>query len=511
MIRIEVTIPGGAADVVGDDLSITLAASYNTGTLIDGSHYVVAPGGLMVQSSSPAPATVDGRYRNGISDGGFYSMAADQALDQGPSGGGNDVLGFTMARTLDLARVYRPGESIVKVVGRAGATTATDRDGVLDDVMVTHVVASPPSAGALAPYCWPSADRTNKPWRVADVDGVLSALPVLASSGAPTWASLAAYWNRIELGMGYAPSTNYQCITPYQIAGTGGAYGEIRSAFESLVWAGMCGNEWSTGDKTAAMIRALANGCAITEAARGFNLILPEDGGHRQYHLPDCLAWIRATGQEDDYATLMPLIGANLLRQYYQVTSGLFARHTSASLPYIARERLVTSITGTGPYTVYVAPYANEPGNNANFEGGLLTRVVGGVDGSQALITSTLSRDYDTDPYPLVLAALPTGLVVGDTVYVKSPAPLTVGTYDFVMNDERPDFCSELESSGYRSVNKHGRTLLPIFALGMAGIDLNPAKVYLQRRSVADNYGSGFQATFWSTHQATVLASPQVV
>lgn len=515
MIRIEVTIPGGAADTFGDDATITLVGSYGGGTLIDGSRYVVAPAGLMVASSDPAPATVSGRYMNGISDGSFYSMSANQALDQGPSGAGNDVLGFTMARTLDLSRVYRPGESVIKVKGRSGVTTSDDRDGVLDSATVLHVVAAPPATGAMAPYCWPSADRASKPWRVADVDALLSDLPVLASSGAPTWASLAAYWNKVELGFGFSGSLNYQTITPYQIMGSAGAYGADRAAFVGKVWAGLCGNEWSTGDKTAALIRALANGCAIVEAARGFNVTLTEDGGHRQYHLPDCLAWLKAIGQEGDYADLMPLIGANLTRQYYQVTSGLFDRHTSASLPYIARERLVTSITGSGPYVVYVTAYdvagGTEPGDNTNFDGGLLTRVVGGVDGSQALITSTSNRSVNGDPFPLNMAALPSGLNVGDTVYVKATSPLSVGTWDFVMLDDSPMYYNQLESSAYRSVNIHGCTLLPIYAMGMAGSDLVPAREYLVRRSASQNYGSGFQNTFWAAHQSTVLALPQIV
>ena len=125
-ITIRPTIPGGSGATFGSDATITVDGAYNGGTLADGSRYIVAPAGVKVLSSSPAPTTVSGRYMNGISDGSFYSTEATQALDQGPSGAGNDVDGFDMARSLDLARVYRPGESIIKAKSRTGATTSDD-------------------------------------------------------------------------------------------------------------------------------------------------------------------------------------------------------------------------------------------------------------------------------------------------------------------------------------------------------------------------------------------------
>lgn len=510
MIRMQGKIPGGSTLTFGVDATVTMVDSYNGGTLIDGSHYATAPAGLKVLESFPVPATVSSRYMHGITDGFVYGTTNSQALDEGPFGAGNDVNGFTIGRTLNLDRVVRPGEAIIKAKSRTGATEADDRSGVLDLATVVHVVSTPPATGALAPYCWPSDDLENKPWRVADIDGFLASLPVLASSGAPTWASLAAFYNKVELGANFTASLDYQTICPYQINGTSGAYSGNRAPFLSQVFAGLCGNEWSTADKTAAAIRVASNGCCVVEASRGFNVTHPEDGGQRQHVQAECLAWLKMTSQLADYAAVTALIGGNLTRQYYQVTAGLFDRHTSAALPYIARERTVVSITGAGPYVVTVTNHAGEPGANAGFDGGNLCRVVGGVDGDDQLITATGVPDGSGD-YPLTVTTLPTGLIVGDTVYVKQVTPLSVGTYDYTSSTVSPMFYNPLPSAGYRTVQTHGCMILPIAAMGMRGANLLPAAEYILRRTALQNYGSGFQNTFWSTHQATVLALPQLV
>lgn len=510
-ITIRPTIPGGSGATFGSDATITVDGAYNGGTLADGSRYIVAPAGVKVLSSSPAPTTVSGRYMNGISDGSFYSTDAKQALDQGPSGAGNDVDGFDMAWSLDLSRVYRPGESIVKAKSRTGATTSDDRSGVLDAVTVLHVVASPPAFRAFAPYVWPSADRANKPWRVADVDGFLSGLPVLSFTGAPTWADLKPKGGDHELGLGFTASLNYQTMAVYQFEGTAGAYGRDRALHAAKIWGGIFCSEWSTADKTAAVIQRLSRGCCLAEAARGFNITLSADGGHKQFSQADVAAWMKATGQLATYDAVVALTGANVTRQYYTVTSGMFDRHTSDSLPYIARTRTVVSITGSGPYTVVVEGFASDPDGNTHFHTGNLCRVVGGVDGDEALIDTTSNPDVNGD-FELTLSALPTGLTAGDSVYVKQVTPLSVGTVDWGLDGSSPRLYNPLSTATYRSVNAHGLMVAPISAMGMLSSDFDGAKAYMARVTASSKFGdSGFQRDFWEAHEATVMALPQVV
>lgn len=509
-ITIRPTIPGGSGATFGSDATITVDGAYNGGTLADGSRYIVAPAGVKVLSSSPAPTTVSGRYMNGISDGSFYSTDATQALDQGPSGAGNDVDGFDMARSLDTSRVYRPGESIIKAKSRTGATTSDDRSGVLDAVTVLHVVASPPPSRAFAPYVWPSADRANKPWRVADVDGFLSGLPVLSFTGAPTWADLKPKGGDHELGLGFTASLNYQTMAVYQFEGTAGAYGRDRALHAAKIWGGIFCSEWSTADKTAAVIQRLSRGCCLAEAARGFNVTLSADGGHKQFSQADVAAWMKATGQLATYDAVVALTGANVTRQYYTVTSGLFDRHTSDTLPYIARTRTVIDITGSGPYTVTVQGFASDPDGNTQFNGGNLCRIVGGVDGPEALISDTANPVGGN--FPLTLAALPSGLTIGDSVYVKQVTPLAVGTVDWTLDGAKPVNYNPFTQTSYRSVNAHGLMVAPISAMGMLSSDFDGAKAYMARVPASSKFGdSGFQRDFWEAHEATVLAFPQDV
>ena len=502
-IRIQPTILGGSTNTFGADATVTTVGSYNGGTLIDGTHYAIAPQGLKHASSSPVAATVDGRPGHGIQVN--LTQAGQNALDGG-------VAEYSAGATWSTATVAPVNSTIVKVRSSDPMEGVGGRAGLFEGgATVLHVVASAPASGAMAPVVWPSGDLANRPWRVADVDAMLASLPSYATTGAPTWASLASSYDKFDFALSWYQGIRYQYLTPRRINGTTSAYGQIRSQMEGTVWAGLCSNAWSPAEKTAALIRQLSNGCQTAEAYGGTANIIGEDGGQFQFGQANALAWLKATGRTGQYASIMPKIGGGPRGQYYQVTAGMFDRHTSAVLPYIARERTVVSITGSGPYVVTVTDYAGEPGANAGFHGGNLCRVVGGVDGAEALIDATGTPDGNDD-YPLTLTALPTGLIVGDTVYVKQVTPLSVGTYDYVMEGNSPMHNNPLESSGYRSTQNHGHQICAISVLGMRGSDLTPAKEYMARRTAAQNYGSiGWAETFWSTHQATVLALPQIV
>lgn len=502
MITIQPTINGGATATYGSDATVTLVDEYNGGSCIDGSHYVIAPAALKFSTSSPAPATVDGRAGHGIQAN--LEQGGPNALDGG-------VAEYSAGATLSTSTALPVGSAIVKVRASDPMENA-GRAGLFEGAAtVIHVVASAPAYRAMAPVVWPSASLASKPWRVADIDGMLASLPSYATTGAPTWASIASYYDKLDFALAWYQGIRYQYLTPRRINNTTSAYGRWRGQVEGTVWAGLCSNAWSAAEKTAALIRQLSNGCQIAEAYGATANIIGEDGGQFQFGLANALAWLKATGREGQYAATMPKIGGGPRGQYYQVTAGMFDRHTSAVLPYIARERTVVSITGSGPYVVTVTDYAGEPGANAGFHGGNLCRVVGGVDGAEALIDATGTPDGSGD-YPLTMAALPTGLTVSDTVYVKQVTPLSVGTYDYVMEGNSPMHNNPLESSGYRSGQNHGNQIAPISVLGMRGSDLTPAMDYMLRRTAAQNYGGGgWTETFWATHQATALAVTQIV
>ena len=506
MITINPTIPGGSTLTFGSDPSITLSDSYNGGMLIDGSRQVIAPAGTKVVSASPAPATIDGLAGHGMQAN--IQLGGTQALDQ--SGGD-----YAAGSALDTALVYRPGDTIVKVKSSNPRLGTLGRAGAFDGTSVLHVVASAKPFAARAPIVWPSADLANRPWRVADVDGFLSGLPVLASTGAPTWAAVSAYWDKLDFGRAMTRGIAYQYLTPSYITNTDSAYDEFRAIVAGTVWGGICGNEWSTADKTAAVNRALPNGCQIAETYGAFGLAMNEDGGHFQSHQADCLAWLKATGQTSRYATLMPLIGGNIRGSYYVPTAGMFNPHDSASLPYLARRRTVSAITGSGPYVVTCTDYRPASGlvgdtaSNAEFVG---LNMIRESNSAVALITAKAGSGVGTG-WQFTVAALPTGLIVGDVIYCGEVTPLAVGVAEFCIRNPTtyPNLPNPAPNVEYRSNNKHGNCLLPISAMGMRGSDLANAKSYVERIAASTSYGSGFQQTFWTAHQATVLALPQIV
>ena len=491
----------------GSDPSITLGDSYNGGSVIDGSRYVIAPAGVKAASSSPTAGVVDGRAGHGLM--ADIQLHENQGFDAA-------ALVYDAAKVASAGAVFRPGSCLVKV--KSTDPVGNPRDGCFAGVSVLHVVASAPAAGSMAPVVWPSDDLANKPWRVADVDGLLSSLPSLAASGLDSWATLSAFWDKLDFSRSMGGGARHETLAHKNIggfAGGGANYGQERARVAGKVWAGICSDMWSAADKTAAIIRALSNGCQTVETYAAFSLVLGEDGGHNQHHLADCMAWLKATGRTGQYAAVMPKIGGNVLGQYYTVTAGMFAPHDSAVLPYIARRRTVSAITGSGPYVVTCTDYrpasglAGDTASNGDFTG---LNMIRESNGAVALITAESGSGVGTG-WDFTVATLPTGLVVGNVIYCGEVTPLSVGTTDFILRNpvSYGNLPNPSPNAEYRSNNIHGNVLMPMSVLGMRGGDLASAKTYLERVSAGASYGGGPHQAFWATHQATILAMPQIV
>lgn len=514
MISIQPTIPGGASATVATDPQITLVSSYNKGQTIDGQHYVIAPAGLKVTGSTPAPGTVAGRAGHGIQADLQQADTPTQALDEG--------ITYSAGAALDTADVYRSGSCIVKVRS-SDPLDNLGRAGLFDGITALHVVSAAPASGAIAPVVWPSASLASRPWRVADLDAFLADLPSYTGSGAPAWSALAAYFDKLDFGRAWSRNVNYQYLTPRRINGTDSAYDESRAAMVATVWAGMCSDAWSAADKEAAAIRVLSNGCQIAEAYQAFGFAMGEDGGHFQSHLADCLAWLKYTGRTGQYATVIPLIGGNVLGQYYQVTAGQFAPHSTTTGPYIARRRTVSAITGSGPFVVTCTGYrpgsglTEDTASNANFT---QLNMVRETNSAVSLITAQSTSGANWD---FTVATLPTGLSVSDTIYCAEVSAMAVGTAEWTVRNlaTYPNLANPSPNAEYRSNNKHGSVLSPMSVIGMRGADFDDAVSYLGRVPAATSYGAleasvlgttnTFARDFWSTHQATALAMTQVV
>lgn len=508
MITLKPTVTGGTLNSFGADATISVDGLYNGGALLDGQRYVIAPAGIKVTGSSPTPGTVGGRDGHGIQKNLEQgTLDPVQALDA-------SCPGYSAGASLDLDEVHRPGDCVVKV---ESTDTTASLAGRFAETTVLHVLAGPPQANVFTPVVWNSDDLANRPWRAVDVDALLSDLPVFASSGAPTWASLAQWWDRLDFSEALAKSYQYTLFSPYKVTGASSDYGQYRAVIEGTIWAGIFGNEWSTSDKTAAIIRALSNGCQIVETYTGNGTEIEPDGGHHQFGQACAALWCKGTNQIATWPTILAAIGGNLTGQYYRVTSGQFDPHEDAAKPYFCRLRTVATITGSGPYTIDFERFTGtgDPPSNMQFVDLRLMREGGNAGGVISSFT-----DLGT-ALRVVVPTLPSGLIAGDRIYAAEVTPLAVGTAEWVIRDTTMNLANPAPNAIYRLLNHHGNQIAPISAMGMRPALLDMPTEYIQRITAQYAFGelqssvlgsvNTFGQTFWSAHLATVLALPQDV
>jgi len=544
MATIKLTIAGGAGTTPGvGGISFTTLGSYRRGVTRDGEVYVIAPQGLTVSASSPAEASPGGRVENGIMKNPERSYTNFQALD---AGGSSPMTGYDATKLAAYPISLVPNDTLIKGKAHDPLITQT-REGVLDEVTGLHVVAAAKAGNVFAaPYVWPASDLANRPWRVADVDLLLSSLTTFNTSAQQqvTWAQLAPFLDHLNIGKAITPSTGpggyeYTTIHPMGDNLTSN-YDRYQLRTQALMLMGLMSQSWSTADKTAAAIRLLQRGCQESEAIVGLGNAMGEDGAHYNSQYAPAMAWLLATGRTAQYPTWIPLIGGNFYGQYYNVTAGQFTNHTSALLPYIARERTVNSIdsSGTGlingtayPVVISLTGYgpasglAGDTASNATLKGLNLVRKTGGA---VAYITVSQQGTGAGSDFVVGLAAAPTGLAVSDVVYCAEVTPMAVGTPDFTLRNSTtyPNLPNPSASTDYRDTQYTAIAHLFAHNLGMSGSQVSKAVAYLNRAmaggsglpTMVDTVTSSvtgstntWASEFWTAFSATLLAKTQIV
>lgn len=537
MPDLNLTIPGGNASVTDAAITYPFVGSYPTGTTLDGLPYVVAPNGIKLTEPTPVSLTDTGRYKNGQQINPQRGSGLVQALDNGAD------QAYSAALTADLSRVLRPGDVMLKAKSTA-ALTNLGREGMLEQVSALYVVSASPNPMAMAPVVWPSADAANRPWRTVDLDGFLALLPSLSTTGQTTvpWSTVGGYFNRFDIGSALSSSDGpggYEYITTFGISDKTGpisAYGRYANRVIGAAVTGMMSSAWSSADKTAAAIRLLQRGCQLGEAAVKSGIIIPGNGGGHQYgQYSACLAWLRATGRTDQYATWLPSVGGNVYDQHYYITSDMIANdfvyHTDPLKPYPYRGRQVLSVTGGG-LTVVVEGYLPASGDltedtaSNGFLHGLNLRR--NSDNAQAYITASFQTGPAPGSWTLTLSAPIAGLTAGDMVNCVAPFTLTAGDAEYQLRNIK-NLRNPSKFADYRGLNFNAPHHLFVHAIGMHGATMNASRDYTIRAMAAntptaqDDYpshadttafsggGNDWAQTFWNAHSATILAMPQIV
>lgn len=534
-MKLNLTVPGGQPSIADGDITYPFVGAYLTGTTFDGIPYVAAPNGAKMNEPTPAKFTDSGRIKNGQMINPSRGSALTQALDNGGSGN----ISYSAALAADMTTVLRPGDALLKIKSTAALVNG-GREGLPAQTSALLVVSAPPAAYSTAPVIWPSADAANRPWRVVDLDGFLSLLPSLSAAGQTTvpWSVVGSYFDRFDIGAALSFATafgGYECLTANGFSDdTESNYGRNLNHVTGAVLTGLMSSAWSAADKTAAAIRLLQRGCQIGEAAVGANMPVPVDGGHQFGHYASSLAWLRATGRTGQYATWLPIIGGNILGQYYRVTTALlasdFVYHTDPLKPYAYRARQVLSVTNGG-LTVSVEGFiptsglAGDTASNGCLHGLNLRR---NSDNAQAYITASAQVGSNSGSWTLTLSSPISGLTAGQMVNCVAPWTMADGDADFQLrgaaNVRNPSKYTE-----YRNLNFNAPHHLFAHAIGMHGAAMDVSRDYTIRAMAAntptaqDDYpghadGTTFggttndwASTFWTAHSATILALPQVV
>jgi len=544
--KIIVANPSGVTSIPDTLAAFPIAeGSYNYGTTRDGVRYVIAPNGITLNEPTPVQVNSAGREKNGaIINPERIAAGFNQPFDSFPNL--DDT--YSTAREAAFPVQLGPGDCVIKAVS-ATTVTGIGRSGAMDQFGALHVVAAAPAANAFAaPFVWPVADKASRPWRVVDVDARLSELPSLSASGQSTltWAHLSQYWDRFEIASAmtsFSGSGGYEYCTLKNFTGNDSInYDRDQNKIFNAVFMGLMLNEWSTSDKTAALIRMLQQGCQRGEAIVKNGVSMPIDGGHFRSQYASSMTWLWGTGRQDQYATWVPLVGGSVRGQIVKLDAAFLATcvpHDDITKPFPWRRRVIESVSGT---SMRVDAFrggsggSQGDGTNPSLDG---LNIIRESDGAQAYVTATtdielVTNDAANSWMDITINAQPgSPFQVNDVVYFEPPFTLVEDTHDFILTSDRPWAYNPSATAPYRELGKDMIAHLWCHAIGMHGSLMDGALAYALRTmaantpsgydyaAVVDDYGPSltgrgpgnetWQQQFYDAHAATLLALPQDV
>lgn len=528
VVKITVANPSGATSVTHESMAFPIQeGAYQTGLTVDGVPYIVAPNGVKLNDPSPTRTATGRGARHGSQVNPVvtktFSDSIETALDS--------YNRYDAALLHDFATVIQPNDAFLKMEGKE--TITEPRDGVPLKWRGVHVVSSAPAATAFAaPFLWPAADKANRPWRTVDIAARLAELPSYNAAGqsVTSWASVQTYLDRFDLGRAFAQDTfnGYEIFTANASSPQPQSnYGRYLTNVQSQHLVGLMSAGWSSGDKEAALIRLLQQGCqwgeAMVKAAAG----TPADGGHEIAVYAPAMAWLWATGRQSEYATWMGFVAGNIKDQYYEVTAGNisndFVPHSDASKPYPYRRRTVSNITGNNVTMTGYAPASGlteDTASNLKLQGMLLTKE---SNGNNSLITASSQAGGSPGTVTVTLTAPVTGLVVSDVVYCRANYTLTAGMAQWRMRNQLNLSVPSPEAE-YLALNFPCAARMFVRAIGMAGADVAIGEEFMEYANAGtDGYSDQVDSSiigaanppwvrqFYDANWTTLKALPQDV
>lgn len=490
------------------------------GQYVDGPCWVLVPSGTLTLSEPTPVKTTDG---GGLVINGAEknptSVEQQHAFDENASN-------WNAARQASFPMSVTAGDVVVKA--KSSTTWSIVRDGVVDQYAAIFVVSEFPTTNSFSPAAYSWAGRTTKDTSVVDVSSYIStyaqSYATSGHSSRPTYNQIITQIDHYNPIFGACDVASYEGLFPKN-SSSPSHYGRRFATIYGAAGLALISSSFTTAQKEAIAMRLISNGKQWYEALMGDGYVLPEDGGHFQFHLLPMAVYLHATGQTAALATLITDVPGNFGAAFLATANMIandFVPHTSDTKPYPWRQRTLPSGSVSGT-TISLIPSAGGDygGDTADFTGLIMTRV---SDSATANVTAMISG---TAPYSLTIDAQPgSPFAPGDVIYFETPHPLALNEADWTIKGlDVFNLYNPIPETPYRGLNEWSGQLLALKAMGCFPADGTAVQAYVEKANAANTPSASFdmpdslgafsditgtnylwETEFWADHAATILA-----
>lgn len=352
-VAINLTVAAGTA-TQGSIAFPFSGAARPVGNSWDGSAFIVVPDGETITMLDPTPSVGDegGSLISGVMINPLKQLTSDTdtelALDE--------RFRYNASNLATFPATLSAGDIVVKAISQPNVIE--NRQGLIQEYAVCHIVSEIPASNMLAPTPWGWAGRTNFDWRPVDMAAIEAMRPTYSTAGhtVPDLTDLYARTARFNPGLiasdgagsgGYQSTSLYNYGDDYSNNPDGNYnYGPaLAENFRGVITAWL--SDLTDVGIDPAMRRMIALGSWHFDTQEGVSDPKDGDGGHWQFMTAPLALGLYATGRAARISELPVISPENQLSQSFTFTPELVARcvpHNSDLDPFTYRERAIQQI-----------------------------------------------------------------------------------------------------------------------------------------------------------------------
>ena len=497
---------------------------------VDGAWIVEGP--VSVTSITPAKSGTGAALRNGLTLDPLYVGDASHA---GQAWDGRDAVTFNEAleaSSFPLALVA--GQVAVKCVSQLVNSTTADEDraGYPQETAALFVVSDISTLPA-GPFFSPSpigwTGRSGFDFWQADIPAAVAALPSLATgthANRGVWAELVPHLDRYQAMAFYSRAMSSGGMQGWLCYDTGannaGNYGQWVLIHQSEAVLGMIGDQWSTADKTAALVSQASMGVHQLQLAQGagaaYIATMPQGmGGHPQWEQVPVDAAILASPDATGTNLIDKTFSAMIMQPFVvdQAFLDQLAPHNISTYPLDSRRREVLAVdTVANEITVE----GQLPGDSSRMRiaPSKRVRVDGGAGQSRMrYIDHSTVVEISTNASVVLPVEDASQFTVGDFIYNEAVQPYALGEFAWMADNKQWDYSGfDLEAVHQysRTNNYWSAVVLWWLATGLNDAQRLPAirwteGRYFGWRGGTQPFGTAWEAEFWQEHYAALFSA----